>query len=527
MCGKKVAIMMFIIIGCWSMLALQGTVSAAEKILRMRVEQDAQSFDPARFTNHTTSVVLRAIYDNLVDYKVGSWPQLENELAEKYTVSSDGLVYTFNLKKGVKWQKGFGELTAEDVKFSVERVMDPATKAPMRSILTDVIQKIETPNNYTIRFLLKKPDPAFLAKLAPWRTGAIVCKKAVEKYGGDYGQKVEAIIGCGPFEVIAWTPKQRITLKRFDQYHGSKPKVDRIEMLIIEDEAIGLLSLQKGELDMCYIRVPESLTNVRNDPNLVVYKGPSATTKGFVAFNTEHPILKDIRVRRAMVHGLDRDLIAETVGGEMGVKACGFLEPASYWGALGCDQLPKYPFDREKAKQLLTEAGYPKGFKIKYVEINLPSHQELAPVLQSYWKDLGIETEIELVPVNDWVDRLNKASSPVTKFTMGTRPPEPSIFLYSSFHSSSSKPGLNAMLYKGVDGLLDKAMSTTSDAERKDLYGQIQQKVIEDCVIIPIFFEANVMVTRKNVSLGRGAKGQLLTCPYWHFYWLEDVDLRP
>lgn len=523
--GKKAMLIAVGIIVGILFASFNGNALAGEKVLRIRLNQDVQNFDPGHFTLHWTSVVLRAIYDNLIDYKVGSWPDFENQLATKVDVSSDRLTYTFYLKKGVNWQKGFGEVTAEDVKFSIERVMDPKTKAPMRSVWTSVIDRIEIPDKYTVRFFLKKRDPAFLSKLAPWRPGPIVSKKAVEKFGEDYGKKPEFTVGCGPFELEEYIPGQKVTLKKFEGYHGTKAKVDKIEMFIISDESTAVLSLQKGELDISYIRVPENMPTVRKDPSLNLYKGPSGLTKGFVAFNTEHPILRDLKVRRAMFHALDIDLIAEQVGGEMATKACGLLSPTAYWGALGCEDLPKYPYDPEKAKRLLAEAGYPKGFKMQYAEINQEAHRELAAVLQAYWKEVGIETEIELLPVKEWLTRLHKASMPVFKYVMGTRPPEPSLFLYSTFHSRSSRPGLNAMLYKGVDDLLDKAIETTDEQERKDLYAEIQKQVLEDCVMIPMFFENMILATQKNVDLGKGAKGKLLLCPYSHIYWLEEIDI--
>jgi ABC-type transport system substrate-binding protein len=109
---------------------------------------------------------------------------------------------------------------------------------------------------------------------------------------------------------------------------------------------------------------------------------------------------------------------------------------------------------------------------------------------------------------------------------MGTRPSEPSIFLHSNFHSTSSRPGLNFMNYQAVDDLLDEALATTDTRRRKALYAEIQRKVIEDCIIIPIFYEAMAMATTQKVDLGRGADGNTLTNPYWSFFWLEDISLK-
>jgi ABC-type transport system substrate-binding protein len=139
---------------------------------------------------------------------------------------------------------------------------------------------------------------------------------------------------------------------------------------------------------------------------------------------------------------------------------------------------------------------------------------------------VGIEIEIEALPTNDYLKRLNEGSAPALSWIVGPRPPEPSLLLYSALHSSSVKPGINSMLYKGVDDLLEKAMVAKTDAERKALYGQIQKKVIEDCILIPIYVERTILATRKNVDMGQGVRGQNTVCGYWPWFWLEEVDAR-
>ena len=501
-------------------------MAAADTNLKMRLDQDIEIFDPARFTSHATSAVLRLVYDTLVDYFPGEWPDLKPEVAEKYEVSKDGKICTFHLKKGVKWQKGYGEVTAEDVKFSVERVMDPNTKSPFKTTFSEVIDRIETPDPYTIRFRLKKPDPAFLAKLAPWRPGAILSMKAVKKFGEEYGKSAEATVGCGPFELVTWVPKEKAVFKRFEVYHGKKPWLATVEMPVITDETTAVLALQKGELDVCYIRVPENLPIVEADKNLKVYSCPSGSMICSIAFNVQDPVFKDVRVRRALAYAIDKDLLAENVLGRLGSRACGILTPGAYFGALGCKDLDLYPYNPKKAKELLAEAGHAKGLKVKFVDINLKPWKEVGPIAQSYWKEVGVDMEIEAVPIKDWFAKLYKGEDRVFELGMGTRPPEPSVYLYSLLHSRSSKPGLNGMNYSGVDDLLDKALVTIDPEERKKIYHQIQKKVAEDCVLIPLIYETNTLITRKDVDLGRGAKGNQLTSPYWPWYWVEEIRKR-
>jgi peptide/nickel transport system substrate-binding protein len=223
---------------------------------------------------------------------------------------------------------------------------------------------------------------------------------------------------------------------------------------------------------------------------------------------------------------LDRDLIVKKVVGDLGEKACGWLAPGVYLGALTCDELPQYPYDPAKAKKLLAEAGYPNGFKIKYLELNQKPWLDLAPVLQAYWKEVGIDVTLEIVPATQWYAKLYRGEERLLEFCFGTRPPEPSIFLYTIFHSSASRPGVNAMLYKGVDELLDKAIATRDERARIDLYKQIQRKIIDDCVITPLWYEVQAVATRKNVDLGPNVKGDKLTCPYTHVFWLEEVKFK-
>jgi len=136
-------------------------------------------------------------------------------------------------------------MTSEDVKFSMERVRIPRTRLPWQSVWTGVVASIETPNPYTVKYFLKYPDPAFLAKLAPWRPGPIVCKKAVEKFGKDYGQKPEFTVGSGPFEVTEYVPSKKSFSRGTPGTIGPRPKVDAIELYVIGDEGTAVLPFKR------------------------------------------------------------------------------------------------------------------------------------------------------------------------------------------------------------------------------------------------------------------------------------------
>jgi peptide/nickel transport system substrate-binding protein len=519
---KKTTIMLVLLVG-FLMVFSAGLSIAADTTIKLRMDQDIEIFDPGRFTSTATSPVIRIVYDTLVDYPPGDWPNLKPEVAENYEISKDGLTYRFYLKKGVKFHKGYGEVTSEDVKFSVERVMDPNTKAPYKNAFSEVVEGIDTPDKYTVVFRLKKPDPAFLAKLAPWRPGAILSMKAVKKFGDDYGKSAEATVGCGPFELVSWVPKERAVFNRFEEYHGAKPFLQRIEMPVITDETTAVLALQKGELDICPIRVGENLPIVEADKNLKVYMCPSGHMICGIGFNVQDPLFKDVRIRRALTYAIDKDAAAGSIMGRLGTRACGLMAPGAYFGALDCKELDLYPYNPQKAKELLAEAGYAKGLKVKYTGVTLKPWQEVGVIAQAYWKEVGVDAEIEDLPIKDWIARIYKAEERVFEIGVGTRPPEPSILLSNILHSGSSRPGMNGMNYTGVDDLLGKALVTIDPEERKNIYHHIQKKVAEDCIIIPLIYETNTLVVRKNIDLGRGAKGNQLTCPYNQWYWVEDI----
>ena len=513
-----------LVVGCFLVAAL--SAKAEEKILRIAHTNGLESLDPAMSIDHRTAMFLRAVYDSLVDYVPGKWPELENKLAETYEISPDQLVYTFHLRHGMQWQKGFGEITSEDVKFTLDRAMDPKTGSPTRT-LWDPVGKIETPDKYTVKITLKTTDPGFLYKLAPWKSGIIVSKKAFEKFGADYGQRPEAVVGSGPFEVTAFTVGQKYEFRRFDKYHGRKAELDGFEILAIPREATAVLALQKGEVDMLHIRAKESLAALKKDPNITLYMGLSGVPKAFITLNTENQYFKDIRVRRAMAYALDSDLITEYVGGEMATRACGLLAPGVYEAALGCDVLPKYPYDPQKAKALLAEAGYPNGFKSKLTILAVVPYVDIAPVLQDYWRKVGIDMEIEAAPITDYLKKMNDGASVAAMiWSVPAGPPEGSFFLWTALDAASTKPGINTMLYKGVDDLLDKAFASKSPTERKELYGQIQRKVVEDLPIIPVYFERAVLAVRKDVDLGASAKGQTLEPSLWPWVNIEQFDKR-
>ena len=311
-------------------------------------------FEPAETPGVVSPfMILYALHDALVKPLPGK--ALAPSLAESWSVSADGLVYEFVLRKGVRFHNG-EPVTAEDAKFSFERYRGISAK-----ILKDKVAAVETPEPGRVRFRLKQPWPDFLTFYGGIATGAnwIVPKKYVDRVGEDGFKK--APVGAGPYRLVSFTPGIELVLEAVDGYWRKTPSVKRLIFKAVPDVATRLVMLKSGDADVAYGIVGELGEEVRRTPGLTLRPTPFTSCHWLYfadQFDSSSP-WHDRRVRLAATHAVDRQAIneAQSLGFS---KITGSIIPNSfdfYW------QPPVIPFDPAKAKQLLAEAGYPKGFE--------------------------------------------------------------------------------------------------------------------------------------------------------------------
>jgi peptide/nickel transport system substrate-binding protein len=309
-------------------------------------------FDPAETSGIITPyVVLYALHDAMVKPLPGN--PMGPALAESWSMSPDGLVFEFVLRKGVRFHNG-DMVTAEDVKFSLERYRGTASK-----MLKERVAAVETPDAGRVRIRLKQPWPDFMTFYAI-ATGAgwIVPKKYVEKVGEDGFKK--APVGAGPYRFVSFTPGVELVLEAFDQYWRKPPSVKRLVFKVVPDDTTRVAALKRGEVDIAYAIWGALAEEVRRTPGLTL-KATLVPTPFWVYFADQWDPKSpwhDRRVRLAANHAIDRQAInqAENLGF---ARITNSIVPASfdfYW------QPPLYPYDPGKARQLLAEAGYPNGF---------------------------------------------------------------------------------------------------------------------------------------------------------------------
>jgi peptide/nickel transport system substrate-binding protein len=379
------AILTMIVVGCAVPAAPQVTVmpatetiptamptqapESAESTLIMAIAEDTVSLDPGRAFETLPSIVHKATYETLVTFPADSVDHIEPLLAERWTISEDGTVYTFTLRDGPKFANG-DPVTAEDVVFSFNR-MKHITGNP--SFLAETIASVEAPDEKTVVLTLKHPDPAILAKLV-FSAFAILSKKEVVAHGGTDAEdaattdKAEEWLnshsaGSGPYLLEKWERGVETVLVRNPSYWGKAPTIDRIIIRNIPEAATQKIQLEAGDIDIAMDLSADQILALKNNPAVNVFEGLSDTMV-FLIMNQDPAIggpLSDPRVQLAVRLALDYEGIRILSGGQAVTPAS--VIPVGFFAAYGPEKALKR--DLERAKALLAEAGHPDGIDVE------------------------------------------------------------------------------------------------------------------------------------------------------------------
>jgi peptide/nickel transport system substrate-binding protein len=417
------------------------------------------------------------IYENLtwVDNDVVVQPQL----AESWDISDDGLVYTFHLRQGVKFHNG-KVMDAEDVKYSLERQLDPDVGSAGRGDLT-MIDTIEVVDNNTIKITLNTPTGPFLAALGG-RYNAIIPKDSAPD--GETLRRTD--VGTGPFMVEEFVPTEKLVLKKNpDYWDKGKPYLDKLVIQVIPDEQTILAGLRTGTIDMATLEDANNYLLLEGQDGLVLSRTPAIKIDTLELPPDIEP-LGDVRVRQAILLALDKEQIMEA--GILGLgRVVGGMPPAMTYWALPPEELPNQTRDVEKAKQLLAEAGYPDGFDLTLRTIvGYGTMAADAPVIAANLKEAGINVTVETVDLGVWIEDWRALREPVTRNAWGGFM-DPDLLYYRHFHSPPLGMDFRRWNNAQADELLDKGRSTVDPAERKQYYDELQRMMAEDPVMIPLY----------------------------------------
>lgn len=449
--------------------------------LRWGLSTDPPNLDPHVSSGSAAANVKMNVYSGLVRYDAEG--NITPDLATDWEISDDGLTYTFNLRDGVTFHDGT-PFTSEDVKFSLERIIDPETGAYLSSAL-EVIEAIETPDEGTVVLRLSEPHAALLPYLA--RAEAQIVSKAFVEGGGDLNAEM---IGTGPFMFVSREPGVSIELTRNpDYYEEGKPYLDGITFVPYADEQTRVVALEAGDVDIIEYVPWKDMSAIEENPNLTLYADEGAAFMTLI-FNQAREPFDDPLVRRAFGYAIPRDAILRVAFFDRGSPITGGLIPPN--SAYYNEELEgTYGYDPERALELLAEAGWTDsdgdGILDKDGEplsVDLMStstygmHMQTAQVVDQALRELGVDVNLELEEWSVVVARQQEGDFDFRVHGLGMMVEDPDFlaayFLPDAFYASIS----------GIDDpelgeSLERGRTSTDESARREAYLEFEERFLE------------------------------------------------
>ena len=479
-------------------------------------KDDVATLDPAIGYDWQNWSMIKSLFDGLMDYEAGT-TTLRTDLAESYEISPDGQTFTFKLRPGVKFHNG-REMTAEDVKYSIERVVDPKTQSPGQGFFGSIkgydeasegkaegLSGITVVDPLTVKFELTRPDATFLHVMAI-NFSHVVPKEEVEKHGADFGKHP---VGTGAFKLGEWTLGQRVVFeKNADYWNKGLPYLDKITFEIGQEPIVALLRLQKGEIDVPGDGIPPAkFQEVMNDPEQKarVVEGGQLHT-GYVTMNVNIPPFDNVKVRQAVNMAINKERIVQLINNRA-VPANQPLPPSMPGYA---KDYKGYPHDAAKAKELLAEAGHPDGFETELYVMNTDPNPRIAQGIQQDLAAIGIKANIQaLAQANVIAAGGEKDGAPMIwsgGMAWIADFPDPSNFYGPILGCGGAVPGgWNWSWYCNEDldrqaAEADSIVDPAKADERYKMWSEIYTKIMDDAPWAPVFNEQRF--TMKSPRMG-------------------------
>jgi peptide/nickel transport system substrate-binding protein len=479
-------------------------------------KDDVSTLDPAIGYDWQNWSMIKSLFDGLMDYKPGT-TELVPDLAESYEISGDGLTYTFKLRKGVKFHNG-REMTAKDVKYSLERVVDPTTQSPGAGFFGAIkgfdaassgeaegLEGVEAVDDSTVKIVLSRPDATFLHVMA-LNFAHVVPSEEVEKYGADFGKHP---VGTGAYKLAEWTLGQRVVFERNKEYyHDGLPRLDQIVFEVGQEPIVALLRLERGEVDIAGDGIPPAkFLETKNNPKFkdLIVEGSQLHT-GYVTLNVKMKPFDNLKVRQAVNMAINKDRIVRIINGRA-VPANQPLPPLmpgydeSYEG---------FSHDPAKAKALLAEAGLADGFETELFVANTDPQPRIAQAIQQDLAEIGVKAEIKSLAQANVIAAGGEADQAPMIWSGGMAWiadfPDPSNFYGPILGCGGAVPGgwnwawycnekLDARAIK-ADSMADPSQAAARIEEWRKIFTEIQ----DEAPWVPIFNEQRFTIRSSRLD---------------------------
>ncbi|OGC23836.1 hypothetical protein A3J90_00885 [candidate division WOR-1 bacterium RIFOXYC2_FULL_37_10] len=461
--------------------------------------------NPILSTDSSSSAVEGVIFSGLT--KINESLEVVPDMAKSWTVSSDGKIWTFYLRRDIKWHDGV-HFTAEDVKFTFDSILNPKVNSIRRSsyIIDGKPIKFNVINKYTIQAILPKPFAPFLVS-----TGiGIIPKHLYEKGDINTSSYNRKPIGTGPFRFSKWKTGDYIEVVRNKDYYGGSPLLSSIIYRIIPDENATLIALESGQIDTAGIP-PKDFARMKKVKGINLFEYDTLLYT-YLGLNNDNPLFSDKRVRQALAYAVDKDQIISLVLKKLGSKAYSPSHPVSWAYS---DDVSKFSYDTKKANDILKKAGWyfsKDGLRYKdrkrfeftcLVNQGNKEREKAAIILQQQFKKVGVKMNIRVMEWAALLKILNSPTAPkkfdaiIMGWSLGLDPDG-----YSIWHSSMYPQGFNFIKYNNpeVDRLLEQGRTTIDKTSRKKIYAKLYKIISADQPYIFLWYPHSIIGVSDRVG---------------------------
>jgi peptide/nickel transport system substrate-binding protein len=455
---------------------------------------------------------IRQVFDTLVKSDDGTFAvrpeDFRPNLAESWESSADAKTWTYKLRRGVQFHKGYGEMTADDVVFTFSRHLDPKIVTNQKPLYS-IVDSVTALDPYTVRFTLKRPDPLFNGSVVTTLAASILSRKAFEEKGNGFGMSP---IGTGPYQVDNVSPTEGVLLNAFPEYFNGPAVTKTIQVRFIADTTARTLAFASGQVDMIEgVRTPGWIPTMRQRSANTIFDATAPGSFNLLHLNLTRPPLNDLRVRQAIRYAINTDQIAAAFSG-LAVPMVGVIAP-QFAGAVKKEDLPpelQYNYDPKKAKALLAEAGHPNGVTIPCFTSQREDYAAIMLMIQEQLRAAGINLDLKIIDHATMHSENRKDRNSVALYSSSYPPVPTQPFLQLLSAGAEVKPdGSGAENYShygaaipGIDALIEKAQDEPDFNKRIALIQEIERQVLRDLPLLGIVTLSYVIARNPRVDIG-------------------------